>query len=73
MVSKETDDLDRVMTLEEYRRRRNISRYTEWAERKKGRGPILTRLSERKLGVRERHFREWLDRQALNPAEETAA
>ena len=30
-------------------------------------GPIVTRLSQRRLGVRMRHVREWLDARTENP------
>jgi hypothetical protein len=31
---------------------------------KSGRGPVITHLSERRIGVRGRHHRDWLDQRA---------
>ena len=31
---------------------------------KSGRGPVITRLSDRRIGVRGRHHRNWLDERA---------
>jgi hypothetical protein len=32
---------------------------------KSGRGPVITRLSDRRIGVRGRHHRNWLDERAV--------
>ena len=53
---------DRVMLLDEWRRLRNVSPSGERRMRKKGLGPKLTHLTERRLGVTVRHDREWLER-----------
>jgi hypothetical protein len=53
---------DRVMLLDEWRRLRNVSPSGERRMRKKGLGPKLTHLTERRLGVTVRHDREWIER-----------
>jgi predicted DNA-binding transcriptional regulator AlpA len=32
---------------------------------KSGDGPKITRLSDRRIGIREDHYREWLDRRVV--------
>jgi hypothetical protein len=53
---------DRVMLLAEWRRLRNVSPSGERRMRRKGLGPKLTHLTERRLGVTVRHDREWIER-----------
>jgi hypothetical protein len=53
---------DRVMLLDEWRKLRKVSPSGERRLRKKGLGPKLTHLTERRLGVTVRHDREWLER-----------
>jgi hypothetical protein len=52
----------RVMTLAEWRKLRNVSPSGERRMRKKGLGPKLTHLTERRLGVTVRDDREWIER-----------
>jgi predicted DNA-binding transcriptional regulator AlpA len=51
----------RIMTIKEWCERSAFSTVTGWRLMKSGRGPQLTRISERRLGIREDHYREWLD------------
>jgi predicted DNA-binding transcriptional regulator AlpA len=52
---------DRIMTIKEWCERSSFSTVTGWRLMKAGQGPKLTRISERRLGIREDHYREWLD------------
>jgi hypothetical protein len=53
-------DLDRVMSFREWCERNSLSAATGRRLLTSGRGPIVTRLSERRLGIRERNNLEWL-------------
>jgi len=55
------DDLDRVMTFATWCQRCGFSEATGRRLLRNGKGPAVTRLSERKIGIRERHHRAWLD------------
>ena len=55
---------DRVLTLTEFAKLAGISLVTLRRRIAAGDGPIITKLSERRLGIRVRHAREWLDARA---------
>jgi predicted DNA-binding transcriptional regulator AlpA len=54
-------DPDRVMPLIAWCNRCGFSEATGRRLIKTGQGPVVTWLSERRMGIRERHHREWLD------------
>jgi hypothetical protein len=61
---------DRVLTLAEFAKIAGISLVTLRRRIAAHDGPIVTKLSERRLGIRVRHAREWLDARAGgNPVE----
>jgi predicted transcriptional regulator len=55
---------DRVLTLSEFANIAGISLVTLRRIIAARSGPIVTKLSERRLGIRVRHAREWLDARA---------
>jgi predicted DNA-binding transcriptional regulator AlpA len=55
---------DRVLTLSEFVKIAGISLVTLRRMIAAHDGPIVTKLSERRLGIRVRHAREWLDARA---------
>ena len=55
---------DRVLTLAEFAKIAGISLVTLRRRIAAHDGPIVTKLSERRLGIRVRHAREWLDARA---------
>jgi prophage regulatory protein len=55
------DPADRVMTLAEFAAAAGISIATVHRRIADGTGPRTIRLSERRLGVRVRDYRAWLD------------
>ena len=55
---------DRVLTLSEFAKIAGISLVTLRRSIAAHDGPIITKLSERRLGIRVRHAREWLDARA---------
>jgi hypothetical protein len=57
-------DPDRVFTFAVFCRRVGISPATGRRLFASGRGPRVTWLSPRRMGIRERHFVEWLDANA---------
>jgi predicted DNA-binding transcriptional regulator AlpA len=57
---------DRVLTLSEFAEIAGISLVTLRRMIAAHSGPIVTKLSERRLGIRVRHAREWLDARASN-------
>ena len=57
------DDL--VLTLSEFAKIAGVSLVTLRRRIAAHDGPIVTKLSERRLGIRVRHAREWLDARAL--------
>lgn len=59
-------DPDRVMSLLTWCDRCGFSEATGRRLIKTGRGPTVTWLSERRMGIREKHHREWLDARAEN-------
>jgi predicted DNA-binding transcriptional regulator AlpA len=52
---------DRVFTLSQFASNAGISLVTLRRLIARGEGPTVTKLSERRLGIRVRHAREWLD------------
>ena len=62
MPKTEPQDLDRVISFAEWCERVNISPATGRRLIAAGKGPTVTWLSERRMGIRERHHLEWLDR-----------
>jgi predicted DNA-binding transcriptional regulator AlpA len=67
MASPDTD-LDRVNSFEEFCSRAGISPATGRRLLDAGEGPTVTWLSARRMGIRERHYREWLDRRTKKKA-----
>jgi hypothetical protein len=57
-------DDDRVMPLSTWCERCGFSEATGRRLIKTGQGPTVTWLSERRMGIREKHHREWLDSRA---------
>ena len=55
---------DRVLTLPQFAKLVGISPVTLRRRIAAHDGPIVTKLSERRLGIRVRHAREWLDARA---------
>jgi predicted DNA-binding transcriptional regulator AlpA len=59
---------DRVMTLAELAQLTGLSVVTLRRAIANKTGPTVTRLSERRIGVRVRHARAWLDSKTSNAA-----
>jgi hypothetical protein len=57
---------DRVLALSEFAKIAGISLVTLRRRIAAHDGPIITKLSDRCLGIRVRHAREWLDARASN-------
>jgi hypothetical protein len=57
-------DLDRVMSFNEWCDRANIHPVTGHRLKAAGKGPRITRMTARRIGVRERDHLEWLARRA---------
>jgi hypothetical protein len=62
------DDLDRVQPFPAWCERCGFSEPTGRRLIKTGLGPVVTWLSPRRMGIRERHHREWLDARAQGSA-----
>jgi predicted site-specific integrase-resolvase len=60
----EARDPDSVSSFDEWCERVGISPATGRRLIAAGKGPTITRLSERRMGIRERHHLEWLDGRA---------
>jgi predicted DNA-binding transcriptional regulator AlpA len=60
---------DRVLTLSEFAKISGFSVVTLRRQIAGGNGPIITKLSERRIGIRVRHGRAWLDACAAKGAE----
>jgi predicted DNA-binding transcriptional regulator AlpA len=52
---------NRLMTFREWCKRCGFSTVTGWRIMKAGDGPKVTRISPRRIGIREDHHAEWLD------------
>jgi hypothetical protein len=63
-----SNDPDRVSSFVEWCKRVNISPATGRRLIAAGKGPTITWLSERRMGIRERHHLEWLDARAKRTA-----
>ncbi|MCK1706127.1 transcriptional regulator [Bradyrhizobium sp. 146] len=63
--------LDYVHRWEDWCAMTGMSRTTGWREVKAGRGPVITKLTARRIGVRHRHHLAWLA--AREPQEAAAA
>jgi hypothetical protein len=61
-------DLDRVMSYRTWCERIGVSEATGRRLLASGRGPRVTRLSERRIGIRERDHLTWLDSRAVDAA-----
>jgi hypothetical protein len=59
--------LVRVFTLREWYESANLSKQTAKRLIASGAGPKLTRLSPRRIGVRQDHARQWLDARVIEP------
>jgi hypothetical protein len=57
-------DLDRVTPFAAWCKRVSISPATGRRLISSGKAPTITWLSERRMGIRERHHLEWLDKRA---------
>jgi hypothetical protein len=55
---------DQVRSFLEWCRACNFSPATGRRVIKSGKGPLITRLSDRRIGIRGRHHRRWLDERA---------
>jgi hypothetical protein len=60
-------DEDRVMTFPEWCAKNTLSLATGQRIVRRGEGPTITRLSERRIGITVRHNKEWQARRALPP------
>jgi predicted DNA-binding transcriptional regulator AlpA len=58
---------DRIFPLSEIADASNLSIATLRRRIADGTGPKVTQTSERRIGVRGRHYREWLDTQCAKP------
>jgi hypothetical protein len=58
---------DRIHSFEDCAAAADLSPATFRRQVASGQGPIITRLSQRRLGVRGRHFCAWLDARAASP------
>lgn len=56
---------DQIMSIRQFAALAGISVATLRRRIAFGDGPVITRLSERRLGVRLRHGREWLDMRSV--------
>jgi hypothetical protein len=61
-------DLDRITSFADWCKRLGISPATGRRLLKSGKGPVITWLSERRMGIRERHNLQWLDARGEKPA-----
>jgi len=59
---------NRIMTFEQWCEHNSFSRVTGWRILKSGSGPKVTRISTRRIGIREDHHAEWLDNQPVRTA-----
>jgi predicted DNA-binding transcriptional regulator AlpA len=59
------DPDDRVLSLREVAEAAGISVMTLRRRITEGSGPKITRVSDRRVGIRRGHFREWLDLRAV--------
>jgi hypothetical protein len=68
------DDLldDRVLTLRQIAAAASLHPRTLRRLIAKGNGPTITRVSDRKRGVRVRHLREWLEHRVESPSPDAA-
>jgi predicted DNA-binding transcriptional regulator AlpA len=60
-------DLNRVQTIDDWCKRIGVSRATGRRLLSMGKGPRITRLSERRIGIRESDYLAWLDACAAAP------
>jgi hypothetical protein len=63
-MTETAQDLDRVNSLTEWCKRVGISKPTGRRILASGDGPAVTWLSPNRMGIRERHHLEWLDKRA---------
>lgn len=68
MSSPESTDLDRISSFSEWCKRAGISEATGRRILASGDGPTVTWLSARRMGIRERHYLEWLDKRTEKAA-----
>lgn len=68
MPTTATTQADRVESLGEFADRTGMSMSTLRRLIDRGEGPVVTRLSERKVGIRSSHGDVWLDSRAVQPA-----
>ena len=61
---------DCVLSLSQFASNSGISLVTLRRSIARGEGPTVTKLSTRRLGIRLRHAREWLDARASGKVEE---
>jgi predicted DNA-binding transcriptional regulator AlpA len=62
MSFPDSADLDRINSFNEWCTRAGISEATGRRIIASGEGPTVTWLSARRMGIRERHYLEWLDK-----------
>jgi excisionase family DNA binding protein len=56
--------LDPVLTVQEVAKLLSLGEHTFRTMLREGRGPIVTKLSHRKIGIRGSHLNQWLDARA---------
>jgi len=59
--AKQPRPANSIMTLREWCERSGFSTVTGWRIMKAGDGPKVTRVGNRRIGIREDHHAEWLD------------
>ena len=55
------DAAHRFITIQAFSRMLGIHEITGWRLLRKGNGPKVTQLSNRRVGIRADHLKEWLD------------
>ena len=66
-------DQDQVMKFRTWCERCGFSPETGRRLIRDGKGPTVTQLSARRIGIREKHYREWLDSRAETRSEPATA
>jgi hypothetical protein len=68
LSGQEQLDLDRISSFSAWCSRCGFSEATGRRVLASGNGPVITWLSARRMGIRERHHLEWLDKRAAQVA-----
>jgi predicted DNA-binding transcriptional regulator AlpA len=68
----DSHDLDRVISVKDWSKRIGVSPKTGWRLVWKNKGPKITRLSENRIGIRERDHVAWLDARRIDAPKSAA-